>query len=328
MSLICTYCNKEFKNSGARALHEKRCSSNPQRFVPQKYNCTFCNKVCTGIDGLHNHENHCKLNPVNAKCKAESSESLNCLYCNKEFKNKGLKTAHEKICSKNPDRVYYDYRNRYDSISEEHKNNMAWSRGKTKDTDERVLKNSTNVKKFYETHPGPFTGKHHSDHVKGQIGKNVSVSLKTGYASGTITPACGIGRGKYSYIVTPSHKYMLRSTYEFIFALYLIHIKHVEFELEAIRVPAITPNTYAETFIADFCIGDTVIEIKGIPSNKDNYIKESFTAAGYNFIELFEDSIQDMKRQLSDSGIDVESLLQKIEEGHNSKEYFVYSVVN
>ena len=174
--------------------------------------------------------------------------------------------------------------------------------------------------------PGAFLGRKHSEESKRLIGEHVSKSRKEGYACGRITPAEGVGRGKYSYIVTPTHKYMLRSTYEFIFALYLLHIEKVTFEMEAIRVPAIRPNSYAETFLSDFSVGNTVVEIKGIASGKDYYIKESFEAAGYDFVELFEDSINNLKLKLIEANIDIDSLLKRVVEGHNSKEYFVYDI--
>ena len=121
---------------------------------------------------------------------------------------------------------------------------------------------------------------------------------------------------------------MLRSTYEFIFALYLIYIKKVSFEIEAIKVPALRKNGYADTFISDFSIGNTIIEIKGIASGKDYYIKESFEAAGYTFIELFEDSILQLKEELIINGINIDYLLKQVIEGHNSKNYFMYDISN
>ena len=96
--------------------------------------------------------------------------------------------------------------------------------------------------------------------------------------------------------------------------------------MEEIKVPAIRPNSYAETFLSDFSVGNTVVEIKGIPSWKDYYIKESFEAAGYNFVELFEDSINNLKLKLIEANIDIDSLLKQVVEGHNSKEYFVYDI--
>ena len=327
MKTVCKYCEKEFKNSGAAAKHEKHCKLNPNKFTFTEYNCCFCSKVCLGSEALTNHQNHCKQNPNRKARNNHKFETvLNCKYCNKEFVNPGFLAAHEKICDSNPQRVYYDYAERYANMTEHAKNNMAWSRGLTKETDERVAKGSLTLKLHYKDHDGGFKGKTHSEVTKAQIGRTVSNKLKEGYANGSITPAAGIGRGKYSYIITSTDKYMLRSTYEFIFALYLLIIKGVRFSLENIRVPAVTPNRYANTFISDFNIDNYIIEIKGIASGKDKYIKEAFEAAGYNFVELFESDVLKYKGELVSAGVDIDILIDKIRLGHDSKDYFIYDL--
>ena len=116
---------------------------------------------------------------------------------------------------------------------------------------------------------------------------------------------------------------MLRSTYEFIYALYLLH-SGVEFEMENVRVPAVRKNNYAETFICDFNIGDTIVEVKGIPSGKDCCIRESFESAGYKFKELFHEDIELLKKELS-IYYNIDEMLKKINEGHSKREYFVYT---
>lgn len=105
----------------------------------------------------------------------------------------------------------------------------------------------------------------------------------------------------------------MRSTFEFIYALYLADQK-IDFDYEKIRVPALYDNIkdakYFEeitqnflkkkrkTLLSDFSIGNTVIEIKGIRSEKDILIKESFEKAGYVFKEVFVDEILKIKKNL------------------------------
>ena len=251
---------------------------------------------------------------------------MNCKFCNKECKNLNSLRQHEVRCKLNPDRKAFNNLGNYSTNCR---------KGQTKETNADIAKQSATLKRRYDEgtltpspkgKPGNFLGRRHSEESKRLIGEHVSISRKQGYASGRITPAKGVGRGKYSYIITPSKTYMLRSTYEFVFALYLLLIEKVDFELEAIKVPAIRENIYGNTFLSDFSIDDTIIEIKGIPSGKDYYIKESFEAAGYKFIELFEDSISRLKVKLTDSGIDIDSLLNKIVDGHNSGDYFKYQI--
>ena len=292
--------------------------------------CPNCGKLITKAR-FSKHYNAC-INP-NSKYNLNRTKmvytldhtDLCCKFCGKELKSKRALLQHEIRCKENANRIAYQNLSNY--INEHRK-------GKSADNCTDIAKQRQTIITKYKNgyvsplkgKPGTFLGRKHSEESKRLIREHVSKSRKEGYACGRITPAEGVGRGKYSYIVTPTHKYMLRSTYEFIFALYLIHIEKVTFEMEAIRVPAIRPNSYAETFLSDFSVGNTVVEIKGIASGKDYYIKESFEAAGYDFVELFEDSINNLKLKLIEANIDIDSLLKQVVEGHNSKEYFVYDI--
>lgn len=61
--------------------------------------------------------------------------TLICSYCQKTCKNRTSHSAHERLCPNNPTRNYVSYR----------KGKPAWNKGLTKETDERVLKNSLSV---------------------------------------------------------------------------------------------------------------------------------------------------------------------------------------
>lgn len=260
------------------------------------------------------------------KAKASEFNKLNiqyCQYCGKECHNLNSLKQHECRCRKNPNRKAYNQFSDY--IAENRK-------GKTKENCDEIFRAATSLKRKYQEgyvsfrkgKPGVFTGRTHSQETKEKISKSVSISRIKGYANGSITPAKGVGHGKYSYIKYKDKTYMLRSTYEFIYALYLI-LNNIEFDMENIRVPAIRENQYAKTFICDFNIGNKVVEIKGIPSGKDVYIKESFEAAGYEFEELFYKDIENIKDQLKDK-VDIDLLLEQVINGHNNKNYFVYKI--
>ena len=247
-----------------------------------------------------------------------------CKYCNRINKNLNAQRQHEIRCKNNPNRKAFD------NLANYIRNNRA---GKTKENCEEIRKQADKMKQMYASgelvpaqkgKPGTFKNRHHSTESKLKIGAAVSKTRKQHYADGTITPAHGVGRGKYSYITYEDKKYLCRSTYEFIYALYLL--KHnVNFDMEAIRVPAIRKNRYSNTFISDFSWENTVVEVKGIRSGKDYYIRESFEAAGYNFIELYENDILKCKEWLTNKGLDIDGLLNKIVAGHNSKKYFNYT---
>lgn len=246
-----------------------------------------------------------------------------CQFCGKSCKNVNSKRQHEIRCPNNPNRKDYDKLTTY--ITKNRK-------GKTKDNCLDIKKQSESLIKRYASgeitpwskgRPGTFLGKHHSDETKHKMSKAISATRIRHYADGSISPAKGVGRGKYSYIVHDGKRSMLRSTYEFIYAAYLLH-SGISFDVESVRVPAIRPNRYAKTFLSDFCIGNTIVEIKGIRSGKDALIRDSFIACGYDFQELFESDILNYKQCLIDMGVDIDMLLSKVICGHNTKQYFTY----
>lgn len=248
-----------------------------------------------------------------------------CKFCNKQCKNLNSLKQHECRCPQNPNRKDYDHLSRY--IIKNRK-------GKTKENCKDIQKQVNTMQNKYKNgyvnpkkgQVGNWLGKHHTTESKRKISKSVSISRLRGYADGSITPAVGVGRGKYSYIIYNGTKYLLRSTYEFIYALYLGSLG-ITFEVESIRVPAAISNPYARTFISDFYIpqNNLVVEIKGIPSAKDFYIRKSFENAGYNFKEYFKKDIDRFKKVLSKK-YDVANLLRQVKLGHNSKQYFIYTI--
>lgn len=247
-----------------------------------------------------------------------------CKYCGKINKNANSQKQHEVRCANNPNRRDYDKLTNYI---------LNTRIGQTKETNEDIRKQSERLKSMYasgELKPyqkgkeGTFKYNHHTDETKKKIGEGVSVTRRKHYADGSLSPAKGVGRGKYSYIVYKDKKYMCRSTYEFIYGLYLLK-QGIEFEMESIRVPAIRQNPYAKTFISDFSYGNTVVEVKGIKSGKDYYIREAFISAGYQFIELFESDIKKCKQWLSNNGVNIDALIDNIVKGHASKNYYVYT---
>lgn len=247
-----------------------------------------------------------------------------CKYCGKTHKNLNSQRQHEVRCPKNPERKDYNKLTNYV---------QHVRTGQTKYTCDEIRHQAEKLHYMYQSgelkppqsgRPGTFLGRHHTAESKRKIGDNVSKTRKKHYLDGTISPAKGVGRGKYSYIVYRDKRFMCRSTYEFMYALYLL--KHnIMFEMEAIRVPAVRDNPYSSTFISDFSYDNKVIEVKGIKGGKDYYIREAFVNAEYEFIELYESDILKCKQWLESNNVDMDYLLQQIVDGHNQKEYFIYN---
>lgn len=159
-----------------------------------------------------------------------------------------------------------------------------------------------------------------------EVNKRQSETRKRKYASGELTPARGVGRGKYSYLTYDNKTIMLRSTYEFIYALYLVY-NHIEFEYESIRVQTVTDYKYAKTFLSDFKIGNCIIEIKGYYSSKITHAKQAFESAGYQYKVIFWKDLKPCYEYLK-TKVDIDNILLKIKEGHNKKEYYEYKYVS
>lgn len=151
-----------------------------------------------------------------------------------------------------------------------------------------------------------------------------SNTRKEKYRNGDLIPAKGVGRGKYSYIIYNNRKLMLRSTYEFIFCFYLCYCG-LDVYLEDTRVPASRVNIWSNTFISDFRINNIIIEVKGISSGKDYVAKESFEKCGFKYIILYKKNIDAIKTYLENLGFNINSFIEKINIGHNTKNYFTYT---
>ena len=80
-----------------------------------------------------------------------------CPYCGKLCKNRNSFTQHTRLCSQNPTRQMSNLKN------------QDWAKGLTKETDERIYKQSKSEKAFFENHNGHFKGKKHSKETKDKI---------------------------------------------------------------------------------------------------------------------------------------------------------------
>lgn len=91
---------------------------------------------------------------------------MNCKFCNKECKNQNSLRNHERLCKLNPN----------------HQIIKSWNKGLTKETDERVAKQSRtsianykngNKVSYRKGKTGTFKGKHHTEETKRKISQTM-----------------------------------------------------------------------------------------------------------------------------------------------------------
>ena len=146
-----------------------------------------------------------------------------------------------------------------------------------------------------------------------------SATRKKMLLEGTLSQPLGIGRGKSSYFIHGDNKVGLRSTYEFIFALYLTILGY-EFEYEKIRLLDEEGNVQ----ISDFFVNGVIYEISsGEENDQHKHRKEVFQASGYKYITVGDSEIERIKNSVSNC-LDIDKYLNFIYEGHNSKDYYEF----
>lgn len=110
--------------------------------IRTKIKCELCGREISRSNyakHIRSHENG-NFDKFNNMIHLDHND-LFCKYCGKEYKNKNSLAQHEIRCKENPDRRAYS------NLRDYQKSGKSWNRGLTKETDERVAKNSLNVKK-------------------------------------------------------------------------------------------------------------------------------------------------------------------------------------
>lgn len=195
---------------------------------------------------------------------------MNCKYCNKEFTNVKSGASHTKWCQSNP--------NRY--IPFEHinvKGRKGWSKGLTKETDDRVRRNSESLKEGYKS------GKLTPNHPLFQKGvsktpeqrKRISDTMKRNPKAGGLRR--GSGRGKKSWYVSPiAGRVFLDSTWELSYARWLDQ-NNIVWKRNQKKFPY-EYNGQIKYYIPDFYLVESqlYIEIKGFERELDKFKWKSF----------------------------------------------------
>ena len=135
----CKYCGKEFENKNQLGGHIIWCKENTNRSGKCNFNKQNNNKVVQKRDYI-------------------------CQYCGKIVGNAGCLTLHERYCDKNPNKELWVKKDTYKSTSR-----VAWNKGLTAETDERVNKGRLSLRKSIET--GEYVPKRikHTEETKNKL---------------------------------------------------------------------------------------------------------------------------------------------------------------
>ena len=176
----------------------------------------------------------------------KSRDDLFCCYCNKQCKNLNSLKQHEIRCPKNSER---------DKLLIDNLSNRGWSKGLTKETDNRVNKNVESRKNFYKKYGGSFKGKHHSEETKKKISKSM---LEYNHSS---NKRYSHGKGGYY-----DNIYFM-STWELAYYLYL---KDCGENIERCKLRfKYTYNNKEHYYTPDFIVNGKIVEIKGRETEVD-----------------------------------------------------------
>lgn len=212
--------------------------------------CKYCGKVvrnCNIDKHLTKHETKPEqFNSTKISYKL-NHDGLVCRFCGKECKNRNSLCNHERLCKENPNcqscqrNTFKDYQLKYGS----------WSKGLTKETDERIAKQA----KQLTNRPGTFAGKHHSQESKQKISKAL---LEYNHADNQ--------RNLHSHGGWYNNIYFM-STWELAYYIYMCDqgkiIKRCDDRFEYIW------QDKKHYYTPDFIISDCYIEIKGKEWPKD-----------------------------------------------------------
>lgn len=207
-----------------------------------KQACTICGQLISLSNmskHLARHERGKDLPAAKAKYSL-NHDGLECQFCGKECKNRNSLCNHERLCKQNPERQISSFVAYNEDI-----NHIAWNKGLTANTDERVAKMAASIKTRFEEQGSHWTGRHHSLESRRKTALTVAGNTrgnrsKKGYYKGMY---CG-------------------SSYELAYVIY--NLDHNIPFTKCDRYYEYEYNGAKHLYFPDFELADgTIIEIKG-----------------------------------------------------------------
>lgn len=306
---ICRFCGKKCKNTNSLIQHELRCCENPNCIEITKleleayYKSPKICPICGGIIPYKKRKQKTCSSECGATLRAKNgqhtyknkdNDTIECVcrYCGKICKNNNSLRNHERLCKLNPNRQILTHNNLEKYNSQIHVGKrIAWNKGLTKETDERVLKSSETFKKLIETGKYIYKRTKHTEEFKEKLRR---LQKETNY-----------GHKHYIKDIHTSwngYQFVSRSSYELDYAN-ILDAQQINYEYEAFRIKYY--DTYLEverTSIPDFYLPDsnTIVEIKSTYTLNVQNMKDrvkAYRELGYNFILMLnkkEVNIDDM----------------------------------
>lgn len=135
-----------------------------------KVRCKYCDREISKSN-MARHEQACAVKDKTVKVSYRlDHDGLSCQFCGKVCKNRNSLCNHERLCVLNPNRQQHVGFSAYNKARQTGEA-VAWNKGLTKETDERVARNAEAIQAYYEEHPGTFKGRHHTKESRKLISK-------------------------------------------------------------------------------------------------------------------------------------------------------------
>lgn len=244
--------------------------------------------------------------------------NCSCIFCKKEFPDiskQGL-LAHRSHC-----KPYRESIGKEEYINTSFEKSKGWNKPGHPDYEMmRSILNRTSNEAIIRKYGSRYNhSKLMSDRRTDESYNKQSESRKIGYLNGSITVALGSSRGCHSYFIIGERKIILRSSYEFIFCVFL-YIKNIEINYEDIRIR----NEQGKVRISDFRVKSHIYEIKGYQSEKDIKIVSDFKKAGYKVKIIYSDTIEKIRNYLIRSNVPIDRYIDKVKEGKDNKCFYKF----
>lgn len=171
---------------------------------------------------------------------------MQCQFCEREIKNKGSLKAHEMCCKLNPNKITHKR-----SVNAGAKKGCTpWNKGKTKETNSVLLKQSITLSKRYATGELQPHFTPHSQETKNKLSKVAKERKLGGYVRGS-------GRGKKGWY----KGHFCDSSWELAYVMYCLD-HNISIKRNTEKRQYVYKNK-TKNYIPDFLVEDKLVEIKG-----------------------------------------------------------------